>query len=252
MLKLADNERDVAVLRLMTEEPWRSHGAGLTRRESDAQNELVPTVIPAPRSLALDSEGTQTGESAHLMTLVPGILVTSPNYEHLPKMAEIAAEIHSISPVRRFRQYQSWAPPSKWIIPRWSKHPGCWQEAFQMLDSPAPTYEPVFLHRDFSHRNLLWADDQISGVVDWVETSMGPAWLDIAHGATNLALAAGIDSALQFIESYEALTQTRREAYWFVMDAVGFLPAPGSAPLFGSQSDLQQLDEWIRRIISDF
>ena len=57
----------------------------------------------------------------------------------------------------------------------------------------APAYEPTFLHRDFSHRNLLWDGPGSSGVVDWVETSTGPRWLDAAHAATNLAVAFGAD-----------------------------------------------------------
>ena len=81
------------------------------------------------------------------------------------------------------------------MVPDWTRHPASWQRAFELLAGQEPAYEPTFLHRDFSHRNLLWTDDAISGVVDWVETSTGPAWLDAAHAASNLAVAHGTERA---------------------------------------------------------
>jgi hypothetical protein len=41
MLSLADASGGQSVLRLMTKEPWRKHGPGLTRREQAAQRELA-------------------------------------------------------------------------------------------------------------------------------------------------------------------------------------------------------------------
>jgi hypothetical protein len=42
---------------------------------------------------------------------------------------------------------------------------------------------------------VLWLGGRVTGVVDWVETSIGPAWLDVAHCSTNLAIVLGIDAA---------------------------------------------------------
>ena len=77
----------------------------------------------------------------------------------------------------------------------WTRHPGAWRRAFEVLAGPAPAYEPTFLHRDYGHRNLLWTDGAITGVVDWVETSTGPAWLDAAHAASTLAVLVATDPA---------------------------------------------------------
>lgn len=101
----------------------------------------------------------------------------------------------------------------------------------------------------FSHRNLLWLDGRISGVVDWVETSTGPAWLDAAHAATNLAVAYGSEPARSFLAAYAALTGTRPDPYWLIMDAVGFLPPPGQEPLLGSAEELERLDEGVRPVV---
>ncbi|MGH3392350.1 MAG: hypothetical protein ACRDOO_26060 [Actinomadura sp.] len=40
------------------------------------------------------------------------------------------------------------------------------------------------------------------GVVDWVETSWGPADLDVAHCSTALALLYGTQACMPFAESY--------------------------------------------------
>ena len=69
MLAITDETGRQCVLRLMTHEPWRAHGSALTSRERDAQRELSATSVPAPVSLGLDAEGTNTGVSAHLMYL---------------------------------------------------------------------------------------------------------------------------------------------------------------------------------------
>lgn len=38
--------------------------------------------------------------------------------------------------------------------------------------------------------------------------------------------------------------------YWLVMDAVGFLPAPGRKPLFGSDAELARLDAWLHELMT--
>ena len=57
MLALTTARGERAVLRLMTKEPWRTHGAELTTREHETQLLLAGTDVPAPRSIALDADG---------------------------------------------------------------------------------------------------------------------------------------------------------------------------------------------------
>jgi hypothetical protein len=179
------------------------------------------------------------------MSLLPGEPLTEVDDVSVTAMATLLAVIHEVKPKKPFRTYQSWA----WIMPAWTKHPGSWQRAFDVLAEEPPSYQPKFLHRDYSHRNLLWNRGEITGVVDWVETSTGPAWLDAGHAATNLALAFGPDPAWFFLERYTALTGQRLEKYWLVMDAVGFLPPPGRNPLFGSATELDRLDHWLHDLM---
>lgn len=252
MLALRHADGSESVLRLMTDEPWRTHGAELTTRERDAQLAMAGTPVPAPASLALDADGRVAGVSAHLMSRLDGELLEQtrePGDRHLRAMADLLATIHDQRPPEPFRTFQSWAWEEKWVVPAWSRRPESWRRAFEVLAGPAPAYEPTFLHRDFSHRNLLWSGDAIIGVVDWVETSTGPAWLDAAHAASNLALAYGTRPAVDLLRRYAAETGTRAEGHWLVMDAVGYLPPPGKRPLFGRTDQLGRLDDWLDLVV---
>jgi aminoglycoside phosphotransferase (APT) family kinase protein len=166
-------------------------------------------------------------------------------------MVDLLVTIHDQRPAEPFRTFQSWAWEEKRVVPAWSRHPESWRRAFEVLAGPAPAYEPTLLHRDLSHRNLLWSGDSITGVVDWVETSTGPAWLDAAHAASNLALAYGTGPALDLLRRYAAATGTPADPHWLVMDAVGYLPPPGRRPLFGRADQLGRLDDWLDLVVRD-
>ncbi len=250
MLALRHDDGAESVLRLMTNEPWRTHGAELTARERDAQQAMAGTPVPAPTSLALDADGIVAGVAAHLMTRLPGAPLREVDDHALAAMAELLATIHDQRPAEPFRTFQSWAWEAKWVVPAWTRHPDSWERAFEVLAGPAPAYEPTFLHRDFGHRNLLWSGGSITGVVDWVETSTGPAWLDAAHAASNLAVMFGIGPAGQFLEAYAAVATCPADPYWLVMDTVGYLPPPGRPPMFGQADQLERFDEWLDVVVS--
>jgi len=219
MLALRTESADEVVLRLMTREPWRTHGAGLTARESRTQEMLARTPVPAPRTIALDAEG---------------VLVH-------PVDVEPTAEV---------RDYQSWAWEAKFRVPRWARDAGVWLEAFALLREAPPETEPCFIHRDFQPRNVLWLGGDVTGVVDWVETSVGPAWLDVAHCCTNLAIGHGNEAAERFAAAYAERTGRRPEPYFDVMDVVGFLPPPGKVGFFDDEGvENQRLEERLRSVI---
>ena len=208
MLALTSNDGDDVVLRLMTREPWRTHGAELTTRESEIQELLASTPVPAPRSRALDPDGRSCGFPAHLMTLLPGSVdIVRVDAAFIGELADLLVTIHDVPTTDDLRAYQSWAWEAKFQVPRWAKEPGLWRDAFDLLRTPPPTFEPCFIHRDFQPRNVLWTDGHITGVVDWVETSIGPAWLDVAHCSTNLAIVHGSDAA-------ESVRRRLHGAHW--------------------------------------
>ncbi len=227
------------VLRVIDREPWASHRAPLTTRERDTQQTLAGSGVPAPRSLALDAD-----RGAHLMTLLPGAADDHrADDASLQELARTLAAVHDVRPEVWPRDYQPWAWEAKYVVPTWATRPEAWRAAFDLLRGEPPAHEPTFLHRDFGPHNVLWSGDTLSGVVDWVETSTGPAWLDVAHGATNVAVRAGVDRARAFAAAYSALTGRTPEPWWEVMDVVGFLPPPGRPAFFTAPAQRQALED---------
>lgn len=247
MLALTPEQGDEVVLRLMTKEPWRTHGAALTSREAEVQRMLAPTPVPAPRSLALDAAGDHGGVAAHLMTLVPGeVDLDRVDAASLRRLADVLAAIHDVEPTIEVRAYQSWAWEEKYVVPPWASDAGLWEEAFAVLRTDPPSFEPHLIHRDFHHRNVLWVADEVGGVVDWVETSIGPAWLDVAHGCTNIAIHHGTGTAQAFADAYVARTGRAPQPFFDVMDVVGFLPPPGRRSFITDELELARLEDWLR------
>lgn len=102
-----------------------------------------------------------------------------------------------------------------------------WEDAIAVLRIDPPEHDQCFIHRDFGPRNVLWSDGQVSRVVDWVATSLDPAWLDVAHCCTNITLVRGNQPAHIFANAYTQRTGRAAQPYFDVMDIAGFLPPPG-------------------------
>jgi aminoglycoside phosphotransferase (APT) family kinase protein len=244
MLALDAEDGGEHVLRLMTREPWLSHGPALTTRESEVQQLLADSGVPAPRSRALDADGLACGFPAHLMSLLPGLTdLDRVDEVSLDRLAGVLAGIHEVSPTIDVRPYQSWAWEAKYAVPPWASDAGLWEDAFALLRTEVPVLEPCFIHRDFQPRNVLWSGDRVSGVVDWVETSMGPAWLDVAHCCTNIAITHGSEAADRFSAAYVARTGRDPQHYFDVMDIVGFLPPPGKKGFITATGERRRLEE---------
>ena len=111
--------------------------------------------------------------------------------------------------------------------------------------APPPAYDGRFLHRDFHLGNVLWREGEVTGVVDWVETSWGPAALDVAHAATYLAMLHGPETSTRFEDAYAPVRDEDR--YWAVMDVVGYLPDPVKVAQPWRDRGVPVTDETVRR-----
>ena len=161
----------------------------------------------------------------------------------LGRLADLLAAVHAVRPTTEVRVYQSWAWEAKYVVPAWAGDPGVWEAAFALLRTEPPDFRPTFLHRDFQLRNVLWLDGEISGVADWVETSIGPAWLDVAHCCTNIALGHGTERADAFADAYAERTGREPQPYFDVLDVVGFLPPPGAEGFVRDAGERARLEE---------
>ena len=60
----------------------------------------------------------------------------------------------------------------------------------------------VLLHGDYWTGNLLWRNDDLTGIIDWEDAWMGPALYDLAITRIDLAYTFGKNAARQFTETY--------------------------------------------------
>lgn len=225
------------VLRSFVKPFFVRHAEGLLTREAAILRLLGDTDVPAATLAAVDATAQYCDHPSLLMSLLPGTVRLSD--QGADGRAELLARqlvrIHqlSVTAQQRPRTYQAWASPERVTLPAATERPELWQRAVDVIRREPPAFQGCFLHRDFHPGNVLFTgpddDLQISGVVDWVETSWGPADLDVAHCSTALALLHGIPAGMRFADRYVAAGGTLAEdgtahLYWRLLDALGFTP----------------------------
>jgi aminoglycoside phosphotransferase (APT) family kinase protein len=206
-----DGERSL-VLRSFTTEFFRRHAPGLLNREAQVLRLLAGTGVPAASVLAVDPVGEECAAPSLLMSLLPGELRLTDDgaRERSTALARQLTAIHALTvPAEaRPRRYQAWAAPDRVRLPEHPARPEVWRRAVRIIDREPPAFRGCFLHRDYHPGNVLFSGGaqapEITGVVDWVETSWGPADLDVAHCSTSLALLHGAAAGLRFAEDYAA------------------------------------------------
>ncbi|MEV6287744.1 aminoglycoside phosphotransferase family protein [Kribbella sp. NPDC051770] len=238
-VRLVDG-REVVVRSFVTEF-FRRHAEGLLDREAGMLRALADVgSVPAPRLLAVDSTGSSGEAPSLVMSLLPGAVDV--HTDRSTELAEQLVAIHRVQIDPRPREFQVWVVPGQVRVPEATNRPEVWARAVEVVARELPPYDGVLLHRDFHPGNVLFDGDQVSGVVDWVETSWGPADLDVAHCSTALALLHGPEVGLRFADHYVAAGgQLSGELrHWQVLDALGF--APDAEKVAGPWRDLGRTD----------
>ncbi|MEU9135167.1 aminoglycoside phosphotransferase family protein [Streptomyces sp. NPDC048404] len=229
--------RRTLVLRSFEKPFYVRHADGLLSREATVLRLLGETSVPAAVLVDVDSAGTCCDHPSLLMSMLPGsVRLDDPGAEHRADLlAAQLSRIHQIevSAEARPRTWQAWTSPERVTPPESTPRPELWQRAVDVIRQGPPDHRSCFLHRDFHPGNVLFEGDgndvRISGVVDWVETSWGPADLDVAHCSTALALLHGVPLGMSFADRYLAAggrLAERRSAhlYWRLIDAFAFAP----------------------------
>ncbi|WP_329290780.1 alpha/beta fold hydrolase [Streptomyces pseudovenezuelae] len=244
MRRLELDDGTELVLRSFVKPFFRRHAPGLLGREASVLALLADVEgVPAPAPVAVDATGEHCDHPSLLMSRLPGgVRVDEEDLDRrLDLLAAQLVRIHQVVPEERPRTYQAWAWPEK---VRGVRGP-LWERAVDVIRQDPPPYQGCFLHRDFHPGNVLFtgagAELRISGVVDWVETSWGPADLDVAHCSTALALLHGPAHGLAFRQRYEAhggrrLADGPDHLYWRLLDALAY--CPDAAKLAGPWREL--------------
>lgn len=216
-------ERQALVLRRFLNAAWLSREPDLAAREAAVLDALADGPVPAPALVAVDPTGADAGAPAVLSRRLPGRVVRTPPAlgPWLRGLADVAAAIHATPIPAGLRPYRPWYATTQVLVPpAWSRLSSAWTAAITRARAPAPGGRPVFLHRDFQPTNVLWVGERVSGIVDWVEASVGPADADLGHCRCNLAQDLGLDAA----EALRAeVGAAEYDPYWDLVSAVDFL-----------------------------
>ncbi|MEU4353113.1 phosphotransferase family protein [Streptomyces virginiae] len=224
------------VLRSFVKPFYVRHAEGLLTREAAVLRRLDGTDVPAATLAAVDATAQHCDHPSLLMTLLPGTvrLGDQDADDRAELLARQLVSIHRlpVTAAQRPRPYQAWTSPERVTPPAATERPELWRRAVDVIRREPPAHQGCFLHRDFHPGNVLFTGSggglRISGVVDWVETSWGPADLDVAHCSTALALLHGVPAGMRFTDRYVdaggTLAEGSAHLYWRLLDALGFAP----------------------------
>lgn len=216
---------------------WLAEEPDLAEKEARNLQLLERDAIAAPRLVAVDVDGSECDVPAVLMTRIPGHLELDPKEldPWLRRMAELLPPIHSIDPgLVHVQDWKVWDEDDLRKIqpPEWSTRKRDWERLIEIVSGPWPAYTPRFVHRDFQHYNVLWSRGRPTGVLDWIDASVGPVELDFGHFRRNLVTDFGFEVAERFGHHYREVTGEEPNPFWEALNL-----SPGWA-----ESDRQRSD----------
>jgi aminoglycoside phosphotransferase (APT) family kinase protein len=226
--------------------------------EAEALRILGPTAVPAPTLIASDLVPEVCDVPAILESWIPGrsSFVPFPGVDldrFVRRAAEVLVEVHGVrdgSDLPAYRRYAEGRDPA---IPAWSADPGVWDHVFALAAAEPPPFRPRFIHRDFHGGNVMWAEGDVSGVVDWVTGCVGPAGIDLARMRLNLVGDVGSGAAHAFARAYVAAggDPEARSPYWDLVDACDLL-SDAVAPVDGGEAaSWARLEAWVARVAAE-
>ncbi|MEX2229470.1 MAG: phosphotransferase [Dehalococcoidia bacterium] len=258
-VRAADGAMRRLVLRRYVRADWLAREPDLAEREARVLTLLAGTAVPTPRLVGVDATAERCDVPAVLMTRVRGRVDLAPRDldRWLARLAEPLPVIHALdvrgTAVPPYAPYYDVAHRSP---PPWTRAPAAWAAVIARAGRPAPPAPARLVHRDYHPGNVLWARGRVTAVLDWVNASVGPSGVDVAHCRTNLAVLFGVDAADRFREHYEALPGATRHDPYF--DAVSVLdadlasdPEAEDAPDAWTEQGRSDLSHALRRARTD-
>lgn len=175
--------------------------------------ESIP--VATPELITYDEKGESCGYPAVSMTECQGTIDLHPsNFSHwITEMAHTLYQIHSI-PVSTFEwTYFPYHDIKNLQTPAWFSYKKKWEKAkrrFILYRSK------ILLLNNLLFTVILWQRGTISGVVDWVNSCLGPREVDLGHCRLNLALLYGTETADHFLDAYREIAGASYsyDPYW--------------------------------------
>ncbi|HEY8019179.1 MAG TPA: aminoglycoside phosphotransferase family protein [Actinomycetota bacterium] len=226
--------------------------------EAEALRILGPTDVPAPSLIAVDLAPEICDVPAILETWVPGRSSFVPfggvDLERFVRRpAAVLVEIHAVRGGESLPACRRYAEDGAPAIPPWSPRPRTWERVLSIVLAEPPSDRPRFIHRDFHGGNVLWADAEVSGVVDWATACIGPAGIDLARMRLNLASDIGAEAADAFRRAYVEAggDDGARHPYWDLVDVcdrLTDLSAPADA---GEVAAWARFESWAASVAAE-
>lgn len=226
----AESGQEALILRLFHNKEWLQQEPDLVRHESESLKRAAFSKIATPEFIDGDESGEFCGMPAVLMSKLPGepLLNAADLDSWLDGMAQQLAGIHAVETTGFNFEYYSYNDALKLEKQLWSKLPAEWMRAFFVVAGVRPSAPLRFIHRDYHPANILWEENRITGVVDWVNACVGPAGVDVGHCRVNLAQSHGIAAADEFLECYmrHAGPAFAYDPYWDLVSLTDILDGP--------------------------
>jgi aminoglycoside phosphotransferase (APT) family kinase protein len=219
-----------AVLRRFTDREWVEREPDIALREALSLQHAGRAGLPSPALIAVDARGDRCGVPTTLVTRLAGDVELAPidMDQWLRGLARAAADIHRVDAAGFRWKYQRYNDDAALSVPGWSEEAEAWRKAIAVVTGPPRSYAEVFVHRDYHPSNVLWQNDRVTGVVDWVNGCRGPAGIDVGWCRHNLANLRGVTAADDFLAAYltAAGSDFTYDPYWDLMTIVELLPGP--------------------------
>ncbi len=254
----ADGARTDTVLRRYVDadrlgsDPWYDPAC-----EIQALEVLRPVDLPVPQLLGADIGPLECDVPTLLVSWLPGEpMPDRPTHldGYIGRLAEVLPPIHAARTSEQLHRYQPYFESDGKAVgdlrpPRWSKDPGPWERALEILGGRRPDHSPRFIHRDYHQGNTLWMGEDLSGVVDWTTGSIGPVGIDLAHMRLNLTWDFSLAVADRFLAASESIGVAGYDPYWDLLDAMEWL---SDDPPVGSDEEERhaRYEAFVRRAVS--
>jgi aminoglycoside phosphotransferase (APT) family kinase protein len=252
-----NGRRESLVLRRWV--PDRDHAEyvmGAVASEAAILTALERCDLPVPRLIGSTTDAAHAGPAV-LMTRLPGHVHLMPRDRErwLQQMAHTLVRIHALD--IDAGPFVSWLDRSRLSPVPDASRPDLWRAAIALVADDRRPPSTCFIHRDYQHFNVLWSREKLTGVIDWVQASVGAPDIDVGHCRLNLTLLFSADVAERFRHMYEAEAGRKVDPWWDLQslliygpDFKRFLPiqVDGRAP-FDVEGMTRRMEDVLERTL---